>query len=126
MKLQQKSSWINKASLDAFENTINNGNRESIRPINDLLDTLHGKPTGKKVSFASLKDFRQQKNITVRVTNFDKARTTAYFELRGKPKIYEEGYGLVKQALQTKMATFLKVKDAMDDDMRKQKMANRR
>ena len=58
LKLQQKSSWINKASLDAFENTINNGNRESIRPINDLLDGLQGKPVGKKVSIATLKDFK--------------------------------------------------------------------
>ena len=81
LKLKQKANWINQASFDAFDNIITSGNRESIRPINDLLDGLQGKPVGKKVSIATLKDFKQQKGMKVIEKNLGGARTTVYFHL---------------------------------------------
>ena len=47
MKLINKSNRITSAAFDSFQHTIENGNRSSIRKINDMLDSL-GDQAGKK------------------------------------------------------------------------------
>ena len=113
LKLKQKANWINQASFDAFDNIITSGNRESIRPINDLLDGLQGKPVGKKVSIATLKDFKQQKGMKVIEKNLGGARTTVYFHLPKKTNIYNEAFSKVKSAIEIKLTKILNFKRAM-------------
>ena len=113
LKLKQKANWINQASFDAFDNIITSGNRESIRPINDLLDGLQGKPVGKKVSIATLEDFKQQKGMKVIEKNLGGAMTTVYFHLPKKTNIYNEAFSKVKSAIEVKLTKILNFKRAM-------------
>ena len=49
LKLVKKSKWVTNTAFDSFQHTVENGNRESIRKINDMLDGL-GQTAQSKVS----------------------------------------------------------------------------
>ena len=113
MKLINKSNRITSAAFDSFQHTIENGNRSSIRKINDMLDSLGDQAGKKKITIKQFKEFNQQKGITVLVDNLDRPKTSAYFKLKGQIKDYDEGFSYVKSAIETKLKNILKVKRSM-------------
>jgi hypothetical protein len=99
MKLINKSNRITSAAFDSFQHTIENGNRSSIRKINDMLDSLGDQASNKKITIKQFKEFNQQKGITVLVDNLDRPKTSAYFKLKGQIKDYDEGFLMLSQLL---------------------------
>ena len=111
--LLAKKQWITSSAYSNFETIVEHGQRSSLKLLNNMLDTLKGQPSGTKLPTNSLKDFGNQKGLTVVVDNLERPRTTAYFKLRGKVAVYDEAFDLARAGLETKLTKILKHKTAM-------------
>ena len=107
--LQSKKQWMTTSAYSNFETIVEHGQKL----LNNLLDTLKGQPSGTKLTANSLKDFGNQKGLTIIVENLERPRTTVYFKLRGKVAVFDEAFGLVRAGLETKLTKILKHKRAM-------------
>ena len=111
--LQSKKQWMTTSAYSNFETIVEHGQRSSLKLLNNLLDTLKGQPSGTKLTANSLKDFGNQKGLTIIVENLERPRTTVYFKLRGKVAVFDEAFGLVRAGLETKLTKILSHKRAM-------------
>ena len=92
LKLVKKSKWLTNTAFDNFQHTVENGNRESIRKINDMLDGLGQQQGEKKITIKQFNEIQKQKGVIVEVQNLERPKTSAYFKLKGKVKDYDEGF----------------------------------
>ena len=113
VKLVKKSNLLTNTAFESFQHTVENGNRESIRKINDMLDGLGHTAQAKKMTINEFNEIQKQKGVIVEVKNLDKPKTTAYFKLKGQIKDYEEAFSYVKSAIETKLKNILKIKRSM-------------
>ena len=56
VKLVKKSNLLTNTAFESFQHTVENGNRESIRKINDMLDGLGQTAQAKKMTIKGFKD----------------------------------------------------------------------
>ncbi len=89
LKVDAKQHFLTAQAFDAFKDIVDGSNRETLRPLNNFLDSLGDKPTGRKVTITAFKEFKQQKGMKVIETNLGGARTTVYFHMPKKIQLYD-------------------------------------
>ena len=113
VKLVKKSNLLTNTAFESFQHTVENGNRESIRKINDMLDGLSSTTQAKKMTIKGFNEIQKQKGVIVEVKNLERPKTSAYFKLKGQIKDYDEGFSYVKSAIETKLKNIWKIKRSM-------------
>ena len=61
LKIVKKSKWLTNTAFDSFQHTLENGNRESIRKINDMLDGLGQQQGEKKITIKQFNEIQNKK-----------------------------------------------------------------
>ena len=80
VKLVKKSNLLTNTAFESFQHTVENGNRESIRKVNDMLDGLGQTAQAKKMTIKGFNEIQKQKGVIVEVKNLEKPKTSAYFK----------------------------------------------